>query len=272
MNEQFKESSIGLIAGSGELPIQFAQMAQKKKIKVYTVAIQGETSEKIKNLSESFVQLSVGQLGSMLKFFKSKHVSSVVMEGQVHHAHIFKNIKLDLKALLLLATTRDKSGESLMKAVANEMEKNQLRVLDCRFLLDELIPNKGCLTKVKPTREDQESIQYGIQRAKVLAQWSIGQTLVIKKVAVVAVEALEGTNQTILRAYQHAGPKSIIIKVSSPSHDWRFDVPTIGMSTIRAMIKAKARGIVIESKRSFILQKDKVMRLAQKHSIFIEAV
>ncbi len=266
-----KPGSIGLIAGGGALPIQFALQAKAKGLQVHTVAVLGMAPKDLEKLSTTIRWISIGQLGGLIKFFKQQGVHQAVMHGKVQHSSLFKNFKLDLKALSIWIRLKDRSGEGLLKALAVELQKQGVILKDCRFLMDGLIAPKGFVVG-KIDSEAKATIAYGVRQAKLLANAGIGQTLVAKKSAVVAVEAMEGTDATITRAGRVAGPGSIVIKVASPKQDWRFDVPTVGPETIQRIVQAKVKGLVIESGRSFLLEKEKLAVLAKKHRFFIQTV
>lgn len=263
---------IGLIAGNGELPLRFAQEARRRGHPLFIAAVRGETSPAVERLGTQTQVLSVGQLGGLIKFFRRNGVKKAAMEGQIRHAHLFKNIRLDLKAATLLFFMKDRSGEAIMRAVSEELCKSGAEVMDCRTFLEDLVTKEGLLTQAKPKGDEIASIRYGFPLAKLFASKAVGQTLVVKKSAVVAVEAVEGTNEAIVRAGRLAGEGTVVVKVASPTHDWRFDVPTVGPATVQKLIQAKAAGIVLEAGASFLLQKEKTLDLANRHGIFIQVV
>ena len=265
------QTSIGLIAGGGDLPLCFAREAKSKGLVVHTVAVRGSASKEIEKLSDSIRWVSIGQVGALLAFFKKQAVHQAVMHGKVLHSELFKNLRLDLKALSIWVKLKDRSGEGLLKALAGELEKQNIVLKDCRFLMDEVLTPKSFLVG-KIDSDSKATIAFGVKRAKALARLGIGQTIVVKKNAVVAVEAMEGTNATILRAGECAGSGVILVKVSSPQQDWRFDVPTIGIETIRKLVQIKAKGIVFEPGKSFLLQRDPLISLAKKNGLFIQAI
>ena len=264
-------TSIGLIAGGGDLPLYFARAAKSKNLSLHVVAVRGCASKEIEKISDSIQWVSIGQVGTLIKFFKKKGVRQAVMHGKVQHSELFKHFKLDLKALSLWMKLKDRSGEGLLKALSQELKNQGVLLKDSRFLMDEVLtPLKFNIGKVDANAK--ATITLGLKQAKILAQLGIGQTLVVKKNAVVAVEAMEGTNDTIHRAGICAGSGTIVIKVSSPRQDWRFDVPTVGLETIQKLIQIKARGIVLESGKSFLIQKEKVASLAKKHGFFVQTL
>ena len=263
---------LGLIAGSGELPLHFAREAKRRGHPLFIAGVLGEAAPSMKRLGTETKFMSVGQLGGLISFFRRNGVKKAVMEGQVRHAHLFKNLRLDFRAAALLFRMKDRSGEAIMKAVAEELHKSGTDLMDCRNFLEDLVAQEGCLTRTRPRGEALSDIPFGLEMARLFAAKAVGQTLVARKKAVVAVEAVEGTNAAILRGGKLAGPGTVVVKTASPHHDWRFDVPTIGPATIRTLIRAKAAGLVMESGAAFLLQKKKTLALADRYGIFLQVV
>ena len=264
--------TIGLIAGSGRLPLRFAQRARQEGFQLVTVAVKGSASQVLKKWSREILWISSGQLGALISFFKKNKVSRTVLLGKVEHSGSFRDFRLDWRALTIWAKLKDRSGEALLKAVASELAKNGTKVLDSRFLMGDLLAEKGWWVKGKAGAEIQAEIRYGLGMARSLARKRVGQTILVKKQAVVAVEGMEGTDRAIHRAGKLAGPGTILVKVSSPRQDWRFDIPVIGVRTIRALAKAGARGLVVEAEKVFVLDRDLVIAAAKKNGLFILAV
>jgi DUF1009 family protein len=266
------QRSIGLIAGRGELPLYFARQARQRGFSLSIAAIRGAASPRLEKMGKEFTWLSVGQLGGLLSFFKKLRVHRVVMHGKIQHAQAFQPLKLDWKTLCLLKRLKDRSGEGILNAVAGELFRAGIRLLDGRFLMSDLMPQSGCLTRTTPRKAEMRSFRRGLKCARQIAALGVGQTVVMKKEAVVAVEALEGTDETILRAGFRAGRGTIAVKTAGPRQDWRFDIPTVGVQTIRSLAKAGARGIVLEAGKCFLVNGPESAALADKNSIFILAV
>lgn len=254
------------------MPLEFARQAHARGFSLATVALKEYSSPHLSRYSEKITLISLGQLGSLISFFRKNRVKKIALHGKVRHSSLFKNIRFDLKALSLWVRAKNRSGESLMKLLADELGKYGIRVLDSRFLMEKFLSPKGLLTRPKPTAEERMDIRYGLQRARLLARLGIGQSLLVKKGAVVAVEAMEGTDETVLRAGKWAGKGTILVKAASPRQDWRFDVPTIGPQTIQTLVRVKARGIVLESGKAFLLKREKTIRMADQKDIFILAI
>jgi DUF1009 family protein len=263
---------MGLIAGSGELPLHFARQAGKKGYRLVTVGIRESASRRLEPLSGEIIWISSGQLGALLSFFKKHRVTKAVMLGKIQHSQHFKNLKLDWKALSIWAGLKNRSGEALLGAVAGELAKNGTKVLDSRTWMDGLLVKRGWLTGEKPGLKSSPEISKGLKLASALASAGVGQSIAVKKGAVVSVEGMEGTNETILRAGKWAGSGTILIKVPSPRQDWRFDVPTIGLKTIQALVKAGAKGLVVKAGKVFFLEQEKAKAMAEKNGLFILGV
>jgi len=264
--------TIGLIAGGGKLPLLFAQRAKKAGHSLVTVAVKGAASPSLIRLSDAIHWVSIGQVGSLISFFKRQGVRQAVFHGKVSHASLFKGLRLDWTALKLWASLKDRSGESLLKALAGELGKSGVKVLDGRSLMKDLLAPKGTLTRTKPSKEELKAATRALGQAKILAKSGIGQSLLVKKGAVVAVEGMEGTDVAIRRAGKVAGPGVLLAKTASPNHDWRFDIPTFGPKTLESLAKAKARGVVLEADRCFLLDREAVARAADRQRMFILAL
>jgi UDP-2,3-diacylglucosamine hydrolase len=263
---------IGLIAGGGELPLLFAREAKRRGFLVQTAAVRGSAQASIEKLSDNVIWISIGQLGALIGFFKKRGVKRAVMHGKVQHSQLFRNFRLDWKALQVWSRLKDRSGEALLKAVAKELQDSGTTLLDGRTFMEKTLIPKGYLTGVRVKGAVQETIIYGLKQARRLAQAGIGQTIAVKGNAVASVEAMEGSDEAIRRAGRWAGPGVIVIKAASPRQDWRFDIPTLGPRTLQSLIQAKAKGIVVEGGRAFLLNRPKTVALAGKYGIFILAV
>jgi len=265
------ESTIGLIAGGGELPLLFAHQARKRGVSLRTAAIRGSASPSLERLSAAITWISIGQLGALIAFFKKQGVKRAVMHGKVQHSQLFRHFRLDWKALKVWSRLKDRSGEALLKAVAGELRNSGVTLMDGRRFMEESLAPKGWLTHHRAPGPAHEAQAY-LRQARSLAQAGIGQTLVVKGNAVAAVEAMEGTDEAIRRAGRWAGPGTIAVKAASPQQDWRFDIPTLGPQTIQSLARAKSAGIIVEAGRTFLLNRPKTVALAEKNRIFILAV
>jgi UDP-2,3-diacylglucosamine hydrolase len=262
-------SSIGLIAGSGNLPLAFAQRARRLGFSVRAAALRGSAPASLEKHCEAVSWIGLGQLGSLLSFFREQGVKRAVMHGKVEHSIPLRGLRLDWKALALWTRLKDRSGEALLKAVAGELARKGVTLLDGRFLMDDLLVPRGWLTRRRASREQGPWIEAGRAKARGLARLGVGQTLMVKKGAVVAVEAVEGTDEAILRAGRWAGPGTLMVKVAGPHQDWRFDIPTIGPQTIRSLARARAVGLAVEAGRTFLLEREKTLDAAEEAGLFV---
>jgi DUF1009 family protein len=265
-------SILGLLAGGGELPILFAQRARARDVLLATAALTGAASPGLARFSAHLRWFSIGQLSSILSFLKQNGVSRAVMLGKVQHRSIFKNLKLDLRTLAAYVRLKDRSGPALLKAVASVMAKGGVRLVDSRLHLEDVLARRGFLTRRRPDRSSHQDARFGIRHARALAKLGVGQTLIVRKNAVVAVEAVEGTDEAIRRAGRLAGRGCVAVKVAGARQDWRFDVPTVGPATIRVLAGIRAAGLVVEAGKTFILRKERTVEMAEKNGIFIWAV
>ncbi len=264
---------IGLIAGNGRFPVIFSENAARQGLTVIAVAHRGETLAEIEPAvaatGGSVHWVYVGQLGRVIKTFKKAGVNQVVMAGGIRKTRLFSNVRPDLRSLKLLRQVRLNQDDYLLRAVARELETEGLVVRESTLFLASILADKGLLTKRKPTGEELEDIRFGWEVAKGIGRLDIGQCVVVKKRTVLAVEAVEGTDPTILRGGQLCRSGAVIIKVSKPNQDLRFDVPAIGPSTLEVMRQVDSRVLAVEAGKTLLLDKDIVLQKANKFGISI---
>ncbi len=262
---------IGLIAGSGRLPFYFTRAAARKGVRVLAVGFRGETNPSLQGEVDELKWLRVGQLGKILKQFKKWGVKRAYMQGQVEHKRIYSNVRPDLKAIMLLAKLPERSGRAIMAAVAGELKKVGVSLGDCRDYLDDCLVKKGLLAGKKPDAALESDIALGRRLALSLSRFHIGQTVVVKNRAVVALEAMEGTDAAIKRAASLAGKGIVVVKAAGAGHDFRFDLPTVGMRTLRLLVKVKASCLALEAGRTFIIDRDEFLAKAAKAGLRVVA-
>lgn len=214
----------------------------------------------------------LGQLGRLIRVFRDRGIREAVMAGQVRHVRLFGSARPDLRALALLAKTRDTRAESVLGAVADELESEGIRLLPSTTYLDENLPRSGTLTRGRPTAAEEKDIRVGISVARALAGADVGQTVVVKGGAVIAVEAMEGTDACIRRGAQVAGSGVVVVKVARPNQDPRFDVPVIGVETVRTLSEVRARVLAVEAGKTLLLDLKAVVREAERAGIGLVAV
>jgi DUF1009 family protein len=263
---------IGLIAGNGRFPFLVAQQIHRNGDQVVVMAIKEETDPVIEQLADTMHWLNLGQFQKLIDILHTEQVDTVIMAGQVKHAQIFKNISLDWRAIKLMGAMINKKTDTILGRIADELAKEGITLLPSHKYLTHLMAERGLITGLKPSRAEQDDIDFGFRMAKQIAGLDIGQTVVVKDTAVVAVESIEGTNECIKRAAGLAGQHVIAVKVSKPNQDWRFDVPVIGMDTVSMLAETRARLIAVEAGSTLILDKQAVIDRAKDLSVTIIGV
>ncbi|MCK5242466.1 UDP-2,3-diacylglucosamine diphosphatase LpxI [bacterium] len=267
-----KTNKIGLIAGWGEFPFLVAQTMKAKGKTVIAVAFPGETYAELAQSVNEIHWVSIGQLGKMIKAFKTAGITQVVMAGMIRHKRLFSNLKLDLKAVTLLAKVKDKRADSLLKAVSGVLAQEGVELISPLPYLKSNLPEKGMLTRRRPTKREQEDIQFGYKIAKHLAGADVGQTVVVKEKAVIAVEAMEGTDACIVRSGEFSRGGAVVVKVLKPKQDLRFDTPVIGPNTIESLQKAKATVLAFDAGKTLFIQQEQTIALANKAKITLVGI
>jgi len=266
-------SRIGIIAGNGKFPFLVLQGARDLGHEVTVVAVKEEAFTDLEGAArEARADLhwvSLGQLGACIKILKKAGVSQAVMAGQVRHVKIFSGIIPDLKLLSVLTRLKARNTDALISAVADVMRDDGIELLDSTVFLTPLLAREGVLSSRPPTDDERADFDFGYRMADAIAGLDIGQTIAVKDKAVVAVEAMEGTDAVIARAGQLAGRGVRVVKVAKPNQDMRFDVPVIGVATIQAMCAAGATALSIDAGRTLVLDGDRVFASANEASIAI---
>ena len=268
---------LGLIAGNGRFPFLVLDAARGAGHDVTVVALKDETFPELAELAArapaaAFHWISLGQLGMLITLFKDAGVTQAVMAGQVKHSKIFSSIRPDWKLAKLLFSLPLKNTDSLIGAVARVLEEEGIRLVDSTLFLKPLLPDAGVLTRRKPNEHEAADMAYGLGLARHIADKDIGQTVVISDGACIAVEAMEGTDEAIERAARLApGKPLVVVKVSKPQQDMRFDVPVIGPSTIVQMKAAGATALGIDAGRTLLFDRANLMEMAEAAGIAIEA-
>jgi len=261
---------IGLIAGEGDFPIIFARNAKEKGIRVIAVGIKGKTKKELSSYVQELCFVKLGQLNRLLSFLKKHSITQAVMAGKVPKVSIF-NTRLILDGQLqnLLKSVKDKKDDSLLKAVARYLEENGITLLESTMFLEDCLPDKAVLTSRQPTEREYKDIEFARTIAKDIAGLDIGQMVVVKDKTILAVEAIEHTDETIKRAGKFGRGDIVVVKVSRPNQDMRFDVPVVGLDTVKSLKRAKATVLAVEAKKTLFMDKDKVIEKADKEGISI---
>ena len=269
MNRGKNVSRIGLIAGNGRFPLFFADSARRDGHQVIAVAIQEETSPDLENLVEQIHWLNVGELQAIIDTFLTRGIDRIVMAGKITKTRMFNQLKPDARLRRVFEKTPIRNDDALLKALADEFIAEGIHVCDSTTFLADLLPEKGNLTKRVPTKDENLDIQYGYDLAKQIAGMDIGMTVVVKNRAILAVEAIEGTDETILRGGRLGNGGVTVVKVARPQQDMRFDLPVVGVDTIRTLIQAEAGCLAIEEKKTLLLDRREVVAMADRANLAI---
>ena len=270
MNER---ETYGLIAGNGRFPFLVLQSARQQNIDVVVAAIKEETFAEIESCGYPVHWLGLGQLGKLIKLFQKSGVRKAIMAGQVKHAQIFGSAFPDLTMIRMLAGLKQKNTDSLIGGIARILEESGIALVDSTTLLKPYLAPQGTLTRRGLTSSEKGDVDYGRPIARQVAALDIGQTIVVRDRAVLAVEAMEGTDAVIRRAGELGNQKGLtIIKVSKPKQDMRFDIPVIGIQTLNHMIDSGATALIIDAQRTLIFDKEEVVEAADKNDIAIVAL
>ncbi|WP_143158586.1 MULTISPECIES: LpxI family protein [Rubritalea] len=268
------EKTIGIIAGNGIYPETFVASAREKVpgVKLVVAGFHGETKEDLAQKVDAMEWFRVGQLGKLIKFFRSQGVSEAIMVGQIAPRNLF-DLRPDMRTLMMLAKVKERNAESLFGAVADELEKDGIRLLNATTYLEHLLPEPGHVAGPKLKKRAMEDAEFGFRTAKETSRMDIGQSVVVRHGTVLAVEAFEGTNACIKRGGELGRGKSCTLaKVSKPNQDFRFDVPVIGALTIEACKEAGVGVIACEARKTLLLGREDVDRLCNEYGITIVAL
>jgi len=266
---------IGLIAGRGELPLLFCRSAKKAGVKFLSVvAMYDETSPKIEALADHVDWVYVGQIKKTIKSFQSQGVRQIVMAGQIKPSKLFKGIRPDLMALKGLWSLRNKprNAESIFGTVCELLSEGDLKIIDSTTFLDDYLATSGLMGKIKLNKQQARDVQYGLSIAKEVSRLDIGQTVVVKKGSVLAVEGWEGTDKAIIRGGELGHGGAVVVKVAKENHDMRFDVPCIGLRTVESLIKGKVSVLAVEVGKTIFVEKKVTIQALNRAKIAIVGV
>ena len=262
---------LGIIAGNGVYPRLLADGARKTGVKkIIAAAFTNETDPVLAQHVDLIEWMRVGQLNRLLKFFNQNKVYHAIMAGQIAPKNLF-DLRPDWKALMLLGKLKQRNAETIFAAIADELANVEVDLLPATTFLEESLAPSGLIAGPKLSRQEQDDVELGWKIAKEISRLDIGQLIIVKNGTVVAVEALEGTSETIKRGGALAREGAVMVKVAKPNQDMRFDVPVIGLETIRIAAEAKLRVIAIESAKTLLLERDAIVDLANRANISIVA-
>jgi len=263
--------ALGIIAGNGVYPRLLADGARRAGVeKIVAAAFTDETDPVLERHVNVLEWMRVGQLGRFLKFFRSQGIQHAIMAGQIAPKNLF-DLRPDLKALMLMGKLKERNAESIFAAVADELAKIDVDLLPATTFLEDSLARPGVIVGPKLSSREEDDVELGWNAAKEIARLDIGQTIVIKNGTVVAVEALEGTNEAIKRGGTLAGEGAVMVKVSKPNQDMRFDVPVIGVETIRIAAESGVRVIAVEAGKTLLLERDAIIALANGSNMSVVA-
>ena len=261
---------LGLIAGSGELPFAIASEARSMGYTVTAIGLEGITDVSLASQVEEIRWVKMGKLGALIENLQKAGISEAVFAGKVHKSIIYTGKVIpDLRLIKLFFGLKDKSDDSITLAITKELEDEGIKLLKTVTFTVKLMTPRGVLTKKKPSRADYKDIEFGWKIAKEIGRLDIGQTVVVRDQAVMAVEALEGTDEAIRRGGRLAGKGAVVIKTSKPQQDMRFDVPVVGTQTLQSMAEVGASVLAIEADKSILLNKDRFIHEAERSGIIV---
>ena len=268
----FAVKKLGLIAGNGKFPLIFAGEAKRTGYSVIAVAHRGETDEAIAQAADEVTWVYVGQLGKMIRAFQRAGVTEAVMAGGIRKVKLFGNFRPDLRGARFLAKLKSREDDALLRGVADELAREGIQILESTLCLSHIISSEGVLTRRAPRQEEWEDIRLGFQTAKEIGRLGIGQTVVVKNQVVLAVEAVEGSDAAIQRGGVLAKTGCVVVKVSKPQQDLRFDVPAVGVETVQRLHEVEAAVLAVEAGKTILLEKEDLLRQADSYGISVVGV
>ncbi len=266
------QMKLGIIAGDGRFPVIIADAAGKNGYETIVVAHTGLTSPDIENAADKVYWTKLGQLSALINILKKEEITEAIMAGGVSKRLMFTNIMPDIKALALLARLKDRKDDTILRAIAGQLEKEGITINAATAYIKTILAENGTLTKTGPEADEWEDIRFGTVIAKEIGRLDIGQCIIVKNRAVIAVEAVEGTDETILRGGRLANGGAVVIKLCKPDQDTRFDLPTVGPATIARMAETKSRVLAIEAGLTVMIDKDQMLRAADEAGISVVGI
>lgn len=264
---------LGLLAGEGRLPVELVRAARQHGYDVYAIGLLPETDPQVAELANDYKQISVAHLDAILNYLKEHEVRRVTMIGKVTKELLFNGaVQPDARMLQLIMSLPDRSDDTIMMAFVRELAMNGFQAFDQTALIRKLIPRRGTITSREPTHAERQDMEYGFMIAKELGRLDIGQTVVVKHRAVMALEAIEGTDACIQRGGKLANGGAVVTKVSKPKQDNRFDVPTVGRKTVEVMVEVGATALAIEADKTLLVDRESTVAFADENGIAIIAM
>jgi DUF1009 family protein len=264
-----RDERIGLIAGNGRFPIIFADNVRRLGFTVSAIAHVGETLPELESHVDRIYWLKVGQFSKALAALKADGIRQAVMLGGIHKTHVFTALRPDLRALAIFSRLKHWKDDAILRAVAGELEREGIQIRESTFGLEGILAEEGNLTPKQPTKKEREDIQLGWDTLKTLGTLDIGQCVVVKNQVIVAVEAVEGTDETIIRGGTLGGKGAVVVKRTKSHQDLRFDLPAVGPKTVQSMVTVNASVLAVEAGRTVVLDREEMLANAQSAGIAI---
>ena len=264
---------IGLIAGVGRLPVEFARAARGMGVHVIGVGVLPEVDPELSQVTHTYENINIAKLDRIFKVFKREKVTEITLLGKITKELVYAHREMpDLRVLKIFSRIKNFSDDTLTLALVEELAAEGITVLDQTELLRPLMPEPGVLTKRKPTDAELADMRFGLDMAKKIGGLDIGQTVIVKNRAIMAVEAIEGTDACIRRGGQLGRGGVTVAKSAKPKQDMRFDVPGVGPDTLDSMIEAGAVALVIEAEKTLVVDRETMVNKANQHGITIVAM
>jgi UDP-2,3-diacylglucosamine hydrolase len=260
-----------MIAGAGEFPTLMVRELVRRGVETVVVAIEEEAAREIESSGAKVYWQPLGRIGRLLKVLKKEQVERVVLAGKVHKTRIFRDLRPDLRAMTLLWGLKDRKDDTILLKVAEVLAQEGITLIPQTTHMEEYLPPAQVFTERPLTEEERSDVEFGFSVARELGRLDIGQTVVVKRGAVLAVEAIEGTDQAIRRGGSLGNGAVVVVKVAKPAQDLRFDVPAVGVDTVLACMDAGARVLAIEAAKTFFFQRQEAVALANRQGIAILA-
>lgn len=262
-------NKLGLIAGKGKFPLIVAEKARESGYEVFAVAFRGITASGLEEHVNKIFWIHIGQLGKLIKTLKKEEITEAVIAGGVPKVLIYSEVKPDLRAAALMLRLKNRKDDSILKEIAEELKNEGIILQDSTRYISSMISKKGLLTKRSPTKNEFKDIEFGWEIAKEMGRLDIGQCVIVKNQAVLAIEAIEGTDEAIKRGGRLGEEGSVAVKVSKPNQDMRVEVPAVGIQTAKSLIEARASVLAIEAEKTIIFDQEEMLKLANQAGISI---
>jgi len=262
----------GLIAGDGELPIKLARSAKHMGFSTVAISLAQSNRKQLSRYCEKVYSFGPGQIQKIVDTLHKENIEQLSFIGKVHKGLLLRNPRLDSRAFKLIKQRNRLNDDQIMLIVVEELEKENINVLDQTLFIKDLLAEKGVITACNPTSDEFLDIEYGFQIAKQMGKIDIGQSVVVQNKMILAVEAIEGTDRAIERGCKLGNGNAVVVKVSKPNQDNRFDIPTVGLNTLKTMKKYGGKILAIEANETFIVEKNEMIEFADKHKMVVVAV